>query len=132
MKPPVARIPPRPPNRGETDRWRQAIPASAAEPATKAVASVAKILPSVSPKSPLRIAAIATSAATQTSVAAPSRKIRRSDIVLHRLGLVLLHGSASVLPDECLRRVVGVVVRHLRRRGLHQVRARALERAGDP
>ena len=52
---------------------RQAIPAIAAEPATNVAAIVAKILPSVSPKSPWRTVAMAKRAATAASAAAPFR-----------------------------------------------------------
>src|SRR2546421_755929 len=131
MKPSVDRITPARPNGRDAPRPRHAIPAMALEPATNAVASVAKIFPSVSPKSPFRIAAIATSAANETIVAAPRRKMRRRGMGSSGCGVAFLRGCARVVPDEPFGGLERLVVRHLLRRGLHQVRARAFERAGD-
>src|SRR5207244_2886971 len=53
----------------------------------------------------------------------PASRLLRGD------GLLRCH--ARVVPNELLGRLVGLVVRHLLGRGLHQIRARPLERAGD-
>src|SRR5215217_288620 len=112
------------------DPWaRHAIPAMRHEPPTKVAAMVAKILPSVSPKSPSRTVAMARRAAIPARAAAPFRyRLRNATGSGGRAGLPAL---ALVLLDEFLDLLDRVVVDDLLRRGFHQVRAWPFERAGD-